>query len=144
MQREIKFRAWNIYCNEFHNEEKYTPSIDIILIDQNGGIRYFYDDKNGSGLSEVDKGQYVIQQCTSVKDKNGLNYIYEGDIITDGFGNDFEIIFKNGCFGFEVESIFDDVINFVNFAKLVAIGNKEGSINYEIIGNIFENPNLLK
>lgn len=80
-------------------------------------------------LDDANDHGYPVMQFTGLKDKNG-NPIYEGDIVN--LTNDSETgayttievkWFRNQC-GFNVN------------------GNCEG--DYEIIGNIYENPELLK
>lgn len=79
----------------------------------------------------TDEG-YIIQQFTDLQDKNEKE-IYEGDIIkfTVNKSNNYEIFYYNGAFLFKVD---DGSILPIYFA------NKE---TIEVIGNIYENPNLL-
>lgn len=68
----------------------------------------------------------ILMQYTGLKDKNGQE-IYEGDIVKGGFsGKNFEVIFKEGSF----------------YAREMLLYG----INPEckVIGNIYENPDLLK
>ena len=126
MQREIKFRGWNassklivdnvmsLTKSSHLRSNHYSPSMGMIACDE-------------------------VMQFTGLFDKNGKE-IYEGDIITDGFGRNYEIIFKRGCFGFEVINPINKIsMNFANFTNI----NQE-DVYYEVIGNIFENPDLLK
>lgn len=69
--------------------------------------------------------RYHWMQYTGLKDKNGKE-IYEGDIL-DG---KLEVSFKDGMFGF--------------FSPTHFIGLNLLPINFrEVIGNIYENPELL-
>jgi len=74
----------------------------------------------------------VLMQYTGLKDKNGKE-IYEGDIVkTDSGANQF-VDYRNdfACF----------CLRFKTGGASLSI---DGAPNYEIIGNIYENPNLLK
>lgn len=64
-QREIKFRAWDKEKNEI------TTTICI------GGLHIPYNSNPNN---------YILMQYTGLKDKNGLQEVYEDDII-DEYGN---------------------------------------------------------
>jgi hypothetical protein len=71
----------------------------------------------------------TVEQFTGLLDKNGEE-IYEGDVV-DYLGIRFKIIFHCGAFGYKY---FGDFHWLVNFDKT----------QLKIIGNIFENPELLE
>ncbi len=71
----------------------------------------------------------VLMQFTGLKDKNGKES-YEGDIVKNGLGSTYSI---QGCIGgFEC---VDD-----GFVHSFSVLNK----SCEVLGNIYENPELLK
>ena len=72
-----------------------------------------------------DRG-WVWMQFTGLKDKNG-NEIYERDVLTGGH----EVYWGKGCYMTEVSN------HTYTLAGIVASGG------HEIIGNIYENPELL-
>ena len=112
--REIKFRAWN-------GEQMVSP--DYI---DNRGIAHW---RENSIPTSTDK----IMQYTGLKDKNGKE-IYEGDIVR--MANPYtsklrgsEVIYTYAQFAI----IADD--------DFIPLGDIQ---NWEIIGNVYENPELLK
>ena len=124
--REIKFRAWD-------KKENKMFQVFSITLNEDGTLRYvFYWDRYPM-LKDKD---VELMQWTGLQDTNGQD-IYEGDIIQFRIstinGNlapphIFEVINKKGCFkaGHKHFSQFNcyDII--------------------EVIGNKFENPELLK
>ena len=116
--REIKFRAWNKYMNDMS---------EVTWISKRQA------EVNGFSRSSLD--DLEIMQYTGLKDKNGVE-IYESDLIEDGFGIGHVEYVENRC-AFR--------INFNN-------GKAKWFIDYlhsemrliEVIGNIYENPELLE
>tara|TARA_B110000908_G_C10137513_1_gene395176 strand:- start:662 stop:1000 length:339 start_codon:yes stop_codon:yes gene_type:complete len=86
MQREIKFRAWNIKTKEYNNYVEIYCYLDGSI-----GFSAGVNNNNPVGNSE----NFIIEQFTGLKDKNGVD-IYEGDKLNNGW----KISFKDGMFGF--------------------------------------------
>lgn len=126
--REIKFRCW---CD---NQMQKVSSIDF----QHKKIKLFASDT-------IDSHEGVLMQYTGLKDKNGKE-IYEGDIIdihqTVNGENVFIIEITNT--GLVIPSYrFNRNIKYqYNVRELLEVNEYEKEI--EVIGNIYENPELLK
>jgi hypothetical protein len=115
MNREIKFRAWT-------------------------GKQFEYDFNmysNGNAI-DIDVPKHLpsrllnwqLCQFTGLQDKNGID-IYEGDIVSGArYLEPCKIVFKKGMFHAVGEDIAGD-----------CVGYYRGE--YEVIGNIYENPEFL-
>lgn len=80
-------------------------------------------------LDQLEKGELIADRYTGLKDKNGKE-IYEGDII-DFFGERYPVIYRAGGFWAEYSKTQKDHLFLY-------------AIDSEIVGNIHENPELLK
>ena len=93
-----------------------------------------------AGLTWLPHSDYEICQHTGLISKNGLG-IYEGDIIEV---NDTRTVieFRNGQFGYKRFNQKNDIIYFPICLSQHKTFTRRWDI--QIIGNIYENPELLK
>ena len=121
--RKLKFRAWDTLAKKFTYPDKGYQGHYVLTL--NG---QFQNLQNGSGGDE-----YVVQQWTGLNDYENNN-IYEGDIVryeldgtvytqTVGWGNN----------GWEMID-----------TRLYSTPLITNLPNFEVIGNVFENSELLK
>jgi uncharacterized phage protein (TIGR01671 family) len=135
--RIIKFRAWDKLA-------KYMvyPNSHMSM-DLSGNV---YNLQNGAGGTD-----YELMQSTGIKDKNGKE-IYEGDICRTFNDKMMGLVEFNGNFesysqyiGFKFKCHQTDGNPFLNsFSNAIYQSFGRASDYYEVIGNIFENPELLK
>ena len=126
--REIKFRAW-------HKEKK--EIVDVEEIDFMNKVINYIDNDYENNRQEI-RGAYFedveLMQYTGLKDKNNKE-IYEGDVLSNG--NDekpYKVIFENGSFRAEFEGDFEEY----SFYLIDIVAQ-----HCEIVGNIYQNPELL-
>ena len=127
-----KFRAWD-------KEFKEMVQVDALLLDEQA-IKATY--KNGS-VTKEDIKNYNLMQSTGLKDKYGKE-IFEGDIITNG-KDIVHVIKRHETLGFYTlidgrEIFLGNEMSIEKLEKEV----EEFSGNTEVIGNIYENPELLE
>lgn len=125
--REIKFRAFDalhkrMFYNDFGDGTAEVQSVGV-----NTTIRNYIEDKN-----------WVIMQFTGLRTHDGKD-IYEGDWCRAEFRG------KDGLQVIQGQIIMDDFMWCINCPK--ESGDDIYSINrphrFEIIGNVYENPELL-
>lgn len=134
--REIKFRAWDKI------EKQMCPVTRVIFRQPTGydfiNVRIKWNGKiiDQGGFIGKDN-TYILMQYIGAKDKNGVE-IYEGDIIrhqSGKYGTDFEIKWSPILCGFT--------------AMQIESGHpsphlNQGTMSYfEVVGNIYENPELV-
>jgi uncharacterized phage protein (TIGR01671 family) len=137
--REIKFRVWDVATKEFIQDKK------MCCLLSNGWL-YFID---SSGQARVPRRSitcienYIVQFFTGLKDKNNKE-IYEGDILLETMTEEMaangsgcsldEVRFNSGAFLLDCEPLY----NYLSSAKPDILED------FRVIGNIFENPELIK
>jgi len=133
---KIKFRAWDNVAEEMHY---CGENIDVIFALGSEGIECT-DIRgvapSGDGVSSMDHLKYM--QYTGLKDKNGKD-IYEGDILTD-HGDEGPLYIEYS----EERASFDFVDNFDQFGIVRYATFQISYEQFEVIGNVYENPELLE
>ena len=130
MNREIKFRLWDTNEKEFVEPKQ-------IAVKGNGEVMA---DTGKEWIEDIDKDYFIVMQYTGLKDKNGKE-IYERDIVECGYGKG-EVIFKSGCFWVQWIDDKEAYMEWLHSRKGTYIRTDDEL--FEIIGNIYENPELLK
>jgi uncharacterized phage protein (TIGR01671 family) len=124
MNREIKFRV-------FYKPEKLM--ISWFTLTQSAWNTFLGDTPTSLLYSFLvsDKDNYEVMQYTGLIDKNGKE-IYENDIIKDE-SSTFKVEFDRGKFDFV---LLKGALQFPYFGSNCS--------RMEVIGNVFENPELLQ
>ncbi len=153
MNRPIKFRVWDKITN------RYLQELGIYY----WHIAYSLDgeeitgEANLFGLSELLRhNNFVAQQYTGLTDKNGKE-IYEGDIVINTTSDEeycspaviiwgkyefvgFSLAYKCN----KLEDYHAPLIHKINGVDLVEEFSLSKMGTYQIVGNVSENPELLK
>lgn len=126
--REIKFRAWDAIAKQM------APLSNKFI---NLGSGYVFENVR-DGLEGTDElvysKRFILMQYTGLKDKSGKE-IYEGDIVKDCDTSDsvFAVKWDETKAGYFMPVEFDE-----EYAYSIS------AVTLEVIGNIYQNPELIK
>lgn len=126
MNRELKFRVWDLHNDTFCLFQDDEDGFEVRLLGSYGAL--------------YDCPKAIIQQYTGCKDKNGTP-IYEGDILVadhdsgEGEANIGVVYFAAGTYMIDGDGpLYEHVF-----------GHSPDILdNHTVIGNKFENPELLE
>ena len=145
MQDRFKFRIWN--SAEMHYNDFVVTATGYVgkITEEFLGKCVF----NQEDLT-ADK-ECVLMQCTGLKDKNG-KLIYEGDIVRSNeypfMSEEQDNYYAEICWDDESEVFFYYTFKNPKFNDVCGLSTgNTGNLNeyeWEVVGNIYENPELLK
>ena len=140
--REIKFRAWDITYKKMYD----VRGLNL----ENNRPAFFYGETHCLTRKQKNNSSWILRQFTGVQDLSGLD-IYEGDIILvskveDNFvysidesedikvGDVGEVFYASCHFALKMDLHIPDLSDLLSDQRVM---------NCEVIGNIYENPELL-
>ena len=128
MNDRFKFRVWLEYAKLYYG-------LDSFYYDRlKNKYTLHFEDGHTKTIKEKD---CVIEQCTGLKDKNG-KLIYEGDILGyKDYADKRVVVWDNKYMAYRVHDE-DNVDCGSVYQEYI------GEFGIEVIGNIHENPELLK
>ena len=130
----MKFRAYDSKHKEMFEE--------TFVVTEDGEVMVIEQKYSTAPLEYVVVNHLILMQSTGLFDKKGTE-IFEGDIIR--YGTNVAEIKRHPTLGFYTvvdgrERFFGDEMSIDDFEEVA----EEVSKTFEIIGNIYENPELLK
>lgn len=147
MLRQIKFRVWCISGRQFLSQ-KDLDNFWVRPHDFNSCFMEWLPDWDGETVFEMKETDFIYQQFTGLLDKNNKE-IFEGDIVSQFISphianeDEFTKWVENGKPAIKIHRLvkYDGfIIRPFSESPIYPLEPKD----VEVIGNIFENPELLK
>ncbi|MGG5340190.1 hypothetical protein IGJ48_002902 [Enterococcus pernyi] len=129
-----KFRALNIKTGFWFDEQ------ELVFCDG----KWFQDWRSFEDDFWLDMRDCVVMQSTGLKDKNGVE-IFEGDIVLISVDNGFDYL-DNKKTVVQKSEFHSGLIckSLTNRMEYRVFKRNEAAYEYEVVGNIYENSELLE
>ena len=127
MQDRFKFRVWLKDTNKMYNVHSLHIGTNKVIISSRHGNVSIYINKNT-----------ILMQSTGLKDKNG-KLIYEGDIIVNE-----KFVKYITKWNDNIGQFYISKINPSKYDNWKDWHLARHDLDYEVIGNVYENPELPK
>ena len=129
----LNFRALDIKNKKF---------FDDFLIDKNGELCFYTDTEQ---LIYLNENEYILMQSTGLKDCNGVE-IFEGDVVKIYYYYDDINELKDPVSTSKVKEYGEVDMLFCEYdsSLLKWIYNEDNIKKIEVIGNIYQNKELIK
>lgn len=128
-----KFRAWD-------KRENTMRDVAVLHFTEGGKVNYIEYRKTLPELKSYHVRNVVLMQSTGLKDKNGVE-VFQGDVVVHEEGEySYKGIVLKDKYYFYIEGVnINDSFSFDDISNTLI-----GETDLEVIGNIYENPELLE
>jgi phage uncharacterized protein TIGR01671 len=137
---KIKFRVWDKINNRMIMPRKFATIKPVIDFNGNLGVMDTYKNYHWHGI--VPEDEYELMLFTGILDKNDIE-IYEGDILKDTDNEIYYVDFIRGCFYLRTNYKSFPHLGWAEWLPMCEIDRLANPTEFEVIGNIYENPELL-
>jgi uncharacterized phage protein (TIGR01671 family) len=137
---KIKFRVWDKRNNRMIMPRKFATIKPVIDFNGNLGVMDTYKNYHWHGI--VPEDEYEVMLFTGILDKNDIE-IYEGDILKDTDNEIYYVDFIRGCFYLRTNYKSFPHLGWAEWLPMCEIDRLANPTEFEVIGNIYENPELL-